>query len=318
MKEINFWKEIHENLLKYGNLALALVYDADHSTPGRVGFKMFVTPEGNIRGSVGGGKVEGMVIEECKGLYSKGSQNNYFKEYKLLGNAPDSIGMICNGIQVIGFVLLNHTDLPAIESIIKSLNGHLEGSLTISEKIFKYSSESVSKTGFDSRSGIYSEVVGSRNRVYIFGGGHVGLAISRIMSQLDFKVIVIDNRKDVSTLKENTFADELIVDDFVESTGVVIEDDKSYVVIVTPGHLQDKDVLRAVLTKNVKYIGMMGSESKVRTLFKELVSEGIDSGKLKRIHSPIGLKIKSETPDEIAVSIAAEIIAVKNADKVKK
>lgn len=318
MKEVNFWKEIHENLSKYGNLALSIVYDADHSTPGRVGFKMFVTPEGNIRGSVGGGKVEGMVIEECKELYTGEKLNNYFKEYKLLGNAPDSIGMICNGIQVIGFVLLRNNDSLIIEEIIKSFDSHSEGTLIISENSFEYSTESVPKTGFNTQSGTYFERIGSRNRVYIFGGGHVGLAISRLMSQLDFKVIVIDNRKEISTLKENTFADEVIINNFVEATDIIIEDDYSYVVIVTPGHLQDKDVLRAVLNKNVKYIGMMGSESKVRTLFKELVSEGIDSGKFKRVHSPIGLKIKSETPDEIAVSIAAEIIAVKNAEKLKK
>ncbi len=317
MKEINFWKDTLGNLNKFGRLALAIVYDADHSTPGRVGFKMFVAPDGSMKGSVGGGKVEGMVIDECRELYTQPVSENYFKEYKLLGSAPDSIGMICNGVQIIGFVMLGEKEKPVIESILSSLETHSECFLEISNNFVKCLPFSVQKQGFDSKSGIYTEKIGARNRVYIFGGGHVGLAVSRLMSQLDFRVVVIDNRKDVSTLKENTFADEVVVGDFVESTGIVIEDSLSYIVIVTPGHLQDKDVLRAVLDKKVKYIGMMGSASKVKALYKELASEGIDPHKLDCVHSPIGFKIKSETPVEIAVSIAAEIISVKNAHKLK-
>ena len=312
MKQINFWQEIKDNLDKHGSLALAVVYSADHSTPGRAGFKMFVTPGGNARGSVGGGKVEGMVIDECKELYNKSVTKNYFKEYKLLGEAPESIGMICNGVQIIGFVMLKNKDAAAIEKIIEASDIHKESCLKISEDTFEYSDQPAHVTGFDAKTCVYYERIGVRNRVYVFGGGHVGLAISKVMSQLDFKIIVIDNRKDVETLKDNKFADDIIIDDFVKSTNKIIEDDYSYVVIVTPGHLQDKDVLRAVLNKNVKYVGMMGSESKVRTLYKELKKEGIDSLLLERVHSPIGLKIKSETPDEIAISIAAEIIQIKN------
>lgn len=312
MKQINFWQEIQDNLNKYGSLALAVVYSADHSTPGRAGFKMFVTPEGSARGSVGGGKVEGMVIDECKELYNGNILKNYYKEFKLLGEAPESIGMICNGVQIIGFIMLEKKDVNTIAKIIDASNLHKESSLKITESSFEYSEQPIRDTGFDAETGIYTERIGVRNRIYVFGGGHVGLAISKVMSQLDFKVIVIDNRKDVETLKENKFADEIIIDDFVKATDNVIEDTYSYIVIVTPGHLQDKDVLRAVLKKNVKYIGMMGSESKVRTLYKELKAEGIDTVLLERIHSPIGLKIKSETPDEIAISIAAEIIKIKN------
>ncbi len=312
MKQINFWQEIKDNLDKHGRLALAVVFNADHSTPGRAGFKMFVTPEGNARGSVGGGKVEGMVIDECKELYNGNTLKNYYKEFKLLGEAPESIGMICNGVQIIGFIMLEKKDVNTIAKIIDASNLHKESSLKITESSFEYSEQPIRDTGFDAETGIYTEKIGVRNRVYVFGGGHVGLAISKVMSQLDFKVIVIDNRKDVETLKENKFADEIIIADFVKSTDNVIEDAYSYVVIVTPGHLQDKDVLRAVLKKNVKYIGMMGSESKVRTLYKELKKEGIDPLLLERVYSPIGLKIKSETPDEIAISIAAEIIKIKN------
>jgi xanthine dehydrogenase accessory factor len=315
MKQLNFWADIKENVVKHKKLALAIVFDADHSTPGRQGFKMFVTPDGKVRGSVGGGLVESMVMDECKSILLNDPAKNFFKEYKLLGNAEESIGMICNGIQFIGYLVLKEKHLPVINSIIDSINNNKDRYLQITENDIKFIDESIPNDSFNKEEFIYSERVGVKSRVYIFGGGHVGLAISRIMSQLDFYVIVIDCRKDVNTLTENTFADEIIIKDFVEATNDIIEDKFSYVVIVTPGHVQDKGVLKAVLHKKVKYVGMMGSESKVRTLYKELSAEGINPNYLSRIHSPIGLKIKSETPEEIAISIAAEIISVRNSVK---
>lgn len=315
MKQLDFWNEIKDNIVKHKKLSLAIVFDADHSTPGRQGFKMYVTPDGTVRGSVGGGLVESMVTNECKANLLNGISKNYFKEYKLLGKAEESIGMICNGVQIIGYIMLEEIHLPLISAIIDSMKKHNEGYLQITENDFKYIEESIQKDSFSREEFIYSERVGVKNKVYIFGGGHVGLAISRVMSQLDFYVIVIDSRKDVNTLVENTYADEIVIKDFVEAADDVIEDKFSYIIIVTPGHVQDKGVLKAVLNKNVKYIGMMGSASKVGTLYKELVSEGINPNYLSRVHSPIGIKIKSETPEEIAISIAAEIIGVKNAIK---
>ena len=315
MKQLDFWNEIKDNIVKHKKLSLATVFDSDHSTPGRQGFKMYVTPDGTVRGSVGGGLVESMVMAECKTNLKNEKTNNYFKEYKLLGKAEESIGMICNGVQIIGYVVLEEIHLPLISAIIESMKKHNEGYLQITENDFKYIEESIQKDSFSREEFIYSERVGVKNKVYIFGGGHVGLAISRVMSQLDFYVIVIDSRKDVNTLVENNYADEIIIKDFVEAADDVIEDKFSYIIIVTPGHVQDKGVLKAVLNKNVKYIGMMGSASKVGTLYKELVSEGINPNYLSRVHSPIGIKIKSETPEEIAISIAAEIIGIKNAIK---
>lgn len=315
MKQLDFWKEIKKNILKHKKLALAIVFDADHSTPGRQGFKMYVTPDGTVKGSVGGGLVESMVMDECKANLKNKAFKNYFKEYKLLGKAEESIGMICNGVQIIGYLVLEKKELQIIDEIFDSIKNHKDCCIEITEATFGIDYGSIPKDSFNKEKFIYTERIGMMNKVYIFGGGHVGLAISRVMSQLDFYVIVIDSRKDVNTIIENTYADEIIIKDFVEATNDIIEDKFSYIVIVTPGHIQDKGVLKAVLHKNVKYIGMMGSASKVGTLYKELVAEGINPNYLSRVHSPIGIKIKSETPEEIAISIAAEIIGIKNAIK---
>lgn len=312
MRELDFWLNVKKNIIGHKKLALAIVFDADHSTPGRKGFKMFVTESNSFRGSVGGGMVENMVINECKEMLHNNISKNYLKEYKLFGNSDESIGMICNGIQIIGYILLKEEHLGTIDEIINSINLNAAGCIRITEKDFVFIKDSSQDNKFNREEFIYQERIGSKNIVYIFGGGHVGLAVSRIMSHLDFRVIVIDSRKEVNTLIENTFADQILIKDFVEAANDIIENDLSYVVIVTPGHTHDKEVLRAVLHKKVKYIGMMGSESKVRTLYKELIAEGINTNDLSRVHSPIGLKIKSETPDEIAISIAAEIIGIKN------
>ncbi len=220
--------------------------------------------------------------------------------------------MICNGIQIIGYILLEEEHLGTIDKIINSINKNIAGCIRITENDFDFLKSCLPDIKFNKEDFVYQERIGVKNIVYIFGGGHVGLAVSRIMSQLDFLVIVIDSRKEVNTLIENNFADKIIIKDFVEAANDIIENDLSYVIIVTPGHTYDKEVLRAVLHKKVKYIGMMGSETKVRTLYKELIAEGINANDLSRVHSPIGLKIKSETPEEIAISIAAEIIGIKN------
>lgn len=311
MQSKDFWEGIHNNLIQNKKIALAIVFDADHSTPGRKGFKMFVTSDGEIRGSVGGGLVEAMAIEECKNLIEN-PKPNFSKEYKLLGNTDESIGMICNGVQIIGYVMLDSQNAFLIKDIINHIETNKAGIIRINDNSIDFISGIMGCNKFSKEIFEYTEVIGVKSRIYIFGGGHVGLAVSRVMSQLDFYVVVIDNRKEAATLVDNKFANEIIIKDYVEAVNDVIEDEHSYIVIVTPGHIQDKEVLKAVLEMSVKYIGMMGSESKVKTLYKELISEGISQDSLARIHSPIGIKIKSETPEEIAISIAAEIIGIKN------
>jgi len=222
--------------------------------------------------------------------------------------------MICCGSQIIGFVKIGKEDIMTISGITDSIAKNKSGLLSINKDriFFSPSDGRAKKFLFDKSAWLYEELIGIKERVYIFGGGHVGLSVSRIMSLIDFHVIVVEKRKEIFTLKLNDFANEFIHEDYVEFARNIIEDDFSYIVIVTPSHLYDKDVLRAIISKNVKYIGMMGSKAKVKTLFDELKEEGIGNKLIEKVHSPIGLQIFSKTPDEIAVSIAAEIIKVKN------
>ena len=132
------------------------------------------------------------------------------------------------------------------------------------------------------------------------------------MKSLGFYVIVFDHREDIFTIEQNKFADEIVICKYEEIGEKIIESERSFIIIVTPMHSGDKETLKSVISKKVKYIGMMGSKRKIKTIFENLSKDGIDIKLFERVHTPIGLEIEAETPEEIAVSIAAEIIKVKN------
>ena len=133
------------------------------------------------------------------------------------------------------------------------------------------------------------------------------------MSKMDFHISLFDDREDLNTLAKNEFVHEKKIIETYEKIGDFIESGKNvYVVVMTLGYKFDEIVIRNLLDKNFKYFGVLGSKAKMKTLLRNLENEGFDKEKLARIHTPIGLHINSRTPEEIAVSIAAEIIAVKN------
>jgi xanthine dehydrogenase accessory factor len=130
---------------------------------------------------------------------------------------------------------------------------------------------------------------------------------------MDFYITVFDDRPRLSTMLKNKYAHQKIVlDSYQDIAGYFPQGSHVYVVIMTLGYRSDELVLRQLLSKNFRYLGMLGSVSKTKMMWKKFAAEKITPAQLKHIHSPIGLDIKSQTPQEIAVSIAAEIIGVKN------
>jgi xanthine dehydrogenase accessory factor len=146
--------------------------------------------------------------------------------------------------------------------------------------------------------------------VYIFGAGHISLAISKIAKLAGFKVTVIDDREEFANPKRFPEADQILVKGF-DMLGDLILPKHAYIVIVTRGHRYDETVLRWALKQGVKYIGMIGSRQKIETIHSRLSSEGVDQKLLKSVHAPIGLDIGAKTPEEIAVSIVAELIKIR-------
>lgn len=144
---------------------------------------------------------------------------------------------------------------------------------------------------------------------YIFGGGHVAYALEPVLRHVDFRTVVIDDREEYANPERYPYAERTIaVDNFDHAFEDIETDEDSYIIIVTRGHRGDLQVLRQALKTPRAYLGMIGSRRKNRLLYDTLLEEGFKEEDFADVHAPIGLSIGSETPEEIAISIVAEII----------
>ena len=155
------------------------------------------------------------------------------------------------------------------------------------------------------------EPIFSEPTVYIFGAGHVSQQLAPLVKRVHFKVVVIDDREMFANRERFPEADEIIVSEFQKCFDEINIDDSSYFVIVTRGHLYDGLVLEQAVKTDAHYIGMIGSKKKIQILYQDLLMKGVPKEILDKVHAPIGLDINSETPEEIAVSIVAELIKVR-------
>ena len=158
---------------------------------------------------------------------------------------------------------------------------------------------------------IFIEPIVSAQTMYIFGGGHIALTLAKVARLLGFKIVVIDDRPEYANSQRFPEAELTLAADFTEAFQKLEVDKSSYIVIATHGHKGDETVLEGALATEAKYIGMIGSKTKNQTIFSHLLSKGISQEQLDRVHAPIGLEIYAQTPEEIAISILAEIIKVR-------
>jgi xanthine dehydrogenase accessory factor len=229
--------------------------------------------------------------------------------------------MICSGKQTVIFRLLTPENAANVEATIKALDARTPAFLTITRTECRVSTANGSDRGsiikgFEKLSDTeftYTERLGTKNKLYVIGGGHCALALSELMSRMDFRISIFDDRPDLNTLDKNRFAHEKNVIQSYEQIGEAIPSGSDvYVVVMTLGYKSDEIVIRGLIDKDFKYLGVLGSKAKMKTLLRSLRKEGFPNERLAQIHTPIGLPIISRTPEEIAVSIAAEIIAIKN------
>lgn len=162
------------------------------------------------------------------------------------------------------------------------------------------------------RPGYYVQPVGAPGTVYIFGAGHCGRSLAPLVSLVGFRTVVVDDRADFADPRHFPEADAIVVPE--SFTGAFDElgiDRRSYLVIMTRGHVFDRIVLEQALRTDACYIGMIGSKRKIAGIFAALRERGFTDADLARVHAPIGLEIGAETPEEIAVSIAAQIVQIR-------
>lgn len=162
---------------------------------------------------------------------------------------------------------------------------------------------------------IYVEPIIPIPKVIIFGGGHISLSVARMSAMAGFRVAIIDDRPQFANPERFPEAEEVICEGFASALAKLRVHKSSYLVIVTRGHLADQEVLEWAVNQQVRYIGMIGSRKKIQDVYRNLGEKGIPSAKLQQVHAPIGLNIGALTPEEIAVSIVAEMIQVRREER---
>lgn len=301
---------------------LLLVVAHAGSTPGRTGFRMVVAPDGLIAGSIGGGIMEHKLVELARHQLRTDQPEVHLKRQLHVPDAPaDRSGMICSGEQTVLLFPLNPArDAAALAAVVSSIKARRPGAFSLTRAGFQEHPGAAPPAGRhftppttapdDWR---YDECFDPRQTVHIIGAGHVGLACCEVLSRLDFRLRVYDERPDLNTLEQNTFADERIVAPYAElgerlGPGGLAH----YACIMTFGYRTDAIALRQLLDKPLRFLGLMGSEAKVQRLLTDLKAEGTPAEALARVQAPIGLPIHSQTPAEIAISVAAQLVQVRN------
>lgn len=158
---------------------------------------------------------------------------------------------------------------------------------------------------------LYFEVLSRPPRMVIVGAGHIAVPLARLGRLLDFHVIVLDDRPEYASAERFPEADEILVGPYRETLAGVTVDSDTYIVLVTRGHVHDQACLEQVLDSAAPYVGMIGSKRRVQTVMARIKSEGATTGRLARVYAPVGIDIGSQTPAEIALAIAAEIVNVR-------
>ena len=296
---------------------LLYVLNSNGSSPGRRGFKIAVAADNTLCGTIGGGIMEQKLVEKAKMLLSKNkTEVSVVEQYHDKEHAQNQSGMICSGSQTIAFVPLVDKDVATINAIVQLLDKGEQAILHVSmQGLVLLANTPEIQLGLVVRSNnewYYTEYLDNRSVIHVIGAGHVGLALCEMMRFLGFYIHLYDNRPELNTMQSNVFAHQKHLIDYTEIGNHIPSDPQHYVVIVTFGYRTDKLVLKQLYKKTFCYIGLMGSDAKIKTLVAELNNEGIDSDSLKHVFMPIGLPILSQTTPEIAVSIAAQIIYQKN------
>ncbi|KAA9340737.1 XdhC family protein [Adhaeribacter soli] len=325
MKDFAIWEFIREQLEKGKPVALLAVLHSEGSSPGRQGFKMALAGSGEMCGSIGGGIMEHKLVELARKLLTENKPfTPIFKKQIHSKEAPQNqSGMICSGEQTVAIYYLQQQDLAAIACMLQVFStneteGQREvGRLNLNEKglSFQPETDQTSRFTFSAENNTiwqFSERIPARETVYIIGGGHVALALSKVLALLNFELHLFDDRPGLNTFEANDYVHSKTVAPYSEISDYIPEGEQTYVVIMTFGYRPDKEALKQVLGKEFKYLGLMGSQSKIDQLFAELKEEGFSETDLKKVHAPIGIQIKSKTPEEIAISVAAQLVQVKN------
>ena len=312
---------------------LATVIKRTGSAPREVGAKMFIGEDGKTFGTIGGGLLESGAYREALAIMHKGLTKIF--SINMDADKIDAKDMLCGGNVKILFepVTRKHYDVyRQIEILEKSRqrgliltgfgrnvftkslldkDGNITGDMPDSQiidqvKEVRHGKKPVLTEGY------FADPIQVSFPLYLFGAGHVSQYISKIAKIADFHITVIDDRREFANSERFPDADAIIVANTHDAFCCLDFTGNEYVVIVTRSHEYDAEILEEVLKQKTRYVGMIGSKRKVKIILDSIKEKGFSDTVLERIHAPIGIPIDAETPQEIAISIVAELVKVKN------
>lgn len=341
----NIWRKMLNLLTKGEDFVTATIFSKSGSAPRTAGAKMLIRADGSILGTIGGGKLEGEARDLAQEIFQ--SKSSRLENFDLTGHNAEDMDMICGGT---GEVFLDYYDsreeksieiyqelvnlmdnkekcwlitsfpkgekiIPNREQALVKEDGRIIGQLTCELEFLEKLISGPAKVSIHSEAlkdlRILIEPIRDMGTVYIFGAGHVSQQIAPVAHRVGFRTVVLDDRAEYACKERFPFSELILLDSFNDPLPYLSINDSSYLVIVTRGHLHDKKILGELLRIPSAYLGMIGSRRKRDLIYKTLEEDGFAKEEFLRVHSPIGLDIAADTPEEIAISIVAELIQVR-------
>lgn len=323
-------KKMFQYLIDGREMVLVTVVASSGAAPRGAGARMIVTEEGRIWGTIGGGAVEYRSEQMAKQVLK--DKNSYGHDFSLTKDDVQNLGMICGGAVQVFFHYIPGKDQSLMELAGKGMSLYEQGKdlwllsdMTKGGALGLYSRE----TGFlnvkdpewltpylkthpklvkEYGREIYVEQIQTSGRVYVFGCGHVAQELVPVLAHVGFRCVAMDDRPEFANEALFPDAESVLLIDFQKIADDVEITENDYVCVMTRGHAYDTIVQAQVLKTKACYIGVIGSAAKKAGVYQQLYGMGFCEKDTDRITSPIGLSIKAETPAEIAISIAGQMI----------
>lgn len=325
MKEIV--AAIKKELASESGAMLVTIIEDKGSAPRGAGAMMVVGAGGRLAGTIGGGMLEFRVTQMAQQKLAEGV--GALKQYRLTKDEVAGLGMVCGGdVDVLlTYVANSERNNKTLQAMDEHLKTHQNGWLLLPldgahigflgsggytgfvPKAMKLEVCSLERGILETEGGkVYVEKVKNDSRVYVFGGGHLAQELVPLLTHLDFRCIVTDDRPEFSSRELFPDAEEVHTLSYDALEGRFDIQSQDYIVVITRGHMGDFEVQEYALRTPAAYIGVVGSRSKIAAVNEKLMAKGFTAQDIARVTTPIGISIKSETPAEIAVSIAAQLI----------
>lgn len=332
MPEVDVWRALAHALGSGTPCALLAVVGSRGSSPGRRGAAMAVGRDGPLAGTIGGGLAEARLVDRVAADLRTGSLTTRRVLMRHREGAADASGMICGGSQVVVVAPLDHGDRAGVARLVDALDAGRSVTWSIDPLGWRSVSEGpavqdptrgtpeLDGSGVAQRPGppvpgrdpeahgsqAWSHELrsGPTHVVHVIGAGHVGSALARLLVDLDFRVALIDERRGLAHPEDAV--PERLIRPYEELAEIVLRGPASFAAIMTHSHERDAVALAALEPLDLGYLGLLGSRAKVRRIVG-------DREMAAWFHAPMGVPIGSTTPAEIAVSIAAEMVAVRSA-----